>query len=186
MPSLDAALLASPLNRLPPEVRNIIYSILLTQPSEILISYKRFRSCIDRHGLFPNICMYCEYLILTLFLLVRQQGALVEEKTKVQDFGLISIHPLWFQRVLTRRLPQAVGASPRANAIASHSTMNSSANINSCHNRTFSLVFCQLVDLSTTKQRHFSTGRTRTYTMHWRSASLRLQAIEFSTRYLFS
>ena len=31
--------------------------------------------------------MSCEYLILTLFLLERQQGVLVEEKPKVQGFA---------------------------------------------------------------------------------------------------
>ena len=58
-PNPEAALLNSSLNKLPPEVRRILYSYLLTQPYEILISYKRFRTRFDKQGLFPENCMYC-------------------------------------------------------------------------------------------------------------------------------
>ena len=58
-PNPEAALLNSSLNKLPPEVRGILYSYLLTQPYEILISSKRFRTRFDKQGLFPEICMYC-------------------------------------------------------------------------------------------------------------------------------
>ncbi|KAL8793478.1 MAG: hypothetical protein Q9195_003961 [Heterodermia aff. obscurata] len=55
----EAALLNSSLNKLPPEVRGILYSYLLTQPYEILISHKRFRRHFEKQGLFPEKCMYC-------------------------------------------------------------------------------------------------------------------------------
>ena len=54
-----AALLNSSLNKLPPEVRAILYSYLLTQPYEMLISYKHFRKRFEKQGLFPDNCMYC-------------------------------------------------------------------------------------------------------------------------------
>ena len=58
-PSPEAALVNSSLNKLPPEVRGILYAYLLTQPYEILISYKRFRTRFEKNGLFPEICMHC-------------------------------------------------------------------------------------------------------------------------------
>ena len=59
LPNPTAALLNSSLNKLPPEVRGILYSYLLTQPYEILISYKRFRTRFEKQGLFPDNCMFC-------------------------------------------------------------------------------------------------------------------------------
>ena len=58
-PNPAAALSNSSLNKLPPEVRSILYSYLLTQPYEILVSYKRFRTRFEKQGLFPDNCMYC-------------------------------------------------------------------------------------------------------------------------------
>ena len=59
LPNPEAALLNSSLNKLPPEVRGILYAYLLTQPYEILISYKRFRTRFEKNGLFPDNCMHC-------------------------------------------------------------------------------------------------------------------------------
>ena len=59
MPVPEDAIQNSPLNKLPPEIRAIIYSFLLVQPYEILISFKRFRQRIEKGGLFPDTCMHC-------------------------------------------------------------------------------------------------------------------------------
>ena len=59
MPLPEDAIKNSPLNILPPEIRAIIYSFLLIQPYEILISFKRFRNRIEKQGLFPDVCMHC-------------------------------------------------------------------------------------------------------------------------------
>ena len=59
LPCPEAAIRKSPLQRLPPEIRGIIYRCLLVQQHEILVSYKRFRPPLRNLALFPYVCMLC-------------------------------------------------------------------------------------------------------------------------------
>lgn len=60
-PSLSASLASSPLCRLPPEVRALIYLFTVTQSDELLISKRRLTPQYHPRGLNPNHCMHCHH-----------------------------------------------------------------------------------------------------------------------------